>query len=267
MIEQKASVDLEMKLLAGLSIEVEQVGKLYPIKLKEIAEIGESIYNQYLSALCFEIDQLAIEEEKKQELKDQNITSFLFILSQCIYDKSGSFLNLVLKSLKFFLKSEIVLSSELQGFWIGTEEDLKSYLENKEENVIQEIKVLTNENYEKFKEVLMLQSGLKTTDEIYNPSNAKAKQIIEKMQQARKELAKAKSGGDSISLSDLVSSLIVYNKNISFQDVWELSFYQFNNYFKRMQMVMDYEINLQSLLHGADSKKVELIPFISKMKN
>ncbi len=270
MLEQKANVDLSMALLAGLPISVEGLGEILPLKLREIAEIGEQTFNQYLSMICIEIDQLAIEEEKKTQLKEQGVTSFLFILSQCLYDNSGNFLDLVLKSLKFFLKSEVIFSSDLQGFWIGEKDALDNYLIKKEEEInIKAIKILNNNNYEEFKQILKLQNGLDSVSDFKsNPADERTRLAIERMKKLKQDLAKAKSkeDGGNIGLIDLISSFIVSNRNLNSEQVWELTLFQFNNYFKRLQMMMEYEINIQSLLHGADSKKIELKHFISEMK-
>ena len=43
--------------------------------------------------------------------------------------------------------------------------------------------------------------------------------------------------------------------------------YQFNNQFNRMQMIEDYDINIRSLLAGADSKKIQLKHYIRPIEN
>ncbi len=266
MLEEKVNVDLEMKLLAGLPIEVLGIGKIFPVKLKDIAEVGESVYSHYLSILCFEIDQLlsALKIEQGMALQKEDINPFIFIISQFI-NNNDYFINLFLSALEFFLKSKVIFSLDIQGFWIGEEKDLKNYLKTKDKNDY--IQILTNNNYEYFKEVLKLQNCLKGINETYNPADEKTKYAIEKMKRMKAKLVKLKSKEDPVSLSDLISSMIVYNKNMEVEKIWNLTFYQFNNYFKRMQMIIEYENSIQSLIHGADSNKIELKYFIRQIED
>jgi len=263
---------LNLMSLAGMPININGIGKIYPIKLKEIAEIGDSKYNQYLNHLCISIDSFNIDEETKNKLIKEKTTSFMLILSLCIQDDTNQFLEIMTDALKFFLKKEVILIPYLNGFFIGTMNDLENILNNiKDENdlikIFQEKGFINNDNYEVFKKVIMLQNciEIKSTDE-KKYANDKAKEIAEKLKKAKEKINKIKAKqGEILSLYDLVSAFSANSKSNNIIDVWEMSIYQFNDQFKRMQMIEEYNIGIRSLLAGADSNKINLKHWITKI--
>ena len=50
-------------------------------------------------------------------------------------------------------------------------------------------------------------------------------------------------------------------------NVWDLTYYAFNDQFKRMQMKEEYENTYKSLLAGADPKKVKIRYWIDTIQD
>ncbi|MNJ72751.1 hypothetical protein D3C77_694540 [compost metagenome] len=69
---------------------------------------------------------------------------------------------------------------------------------------------------------------------------------------------------DAPTFHDLVSSLCAHANGIHIFNVFDLNIFQFNDQFYRMKLLSDYELNIQALMHGADSKHIQLIHWISK---
>lgn len=252
--------DENLRLLAGLPIHVNGVGDIYTKTLKEIAEIGESKYNQFLSILTVDIKDLDVDEESKQKLEEDNINTFIILLSQCKNDQSGEFKEMVENALSFFIGQEVVLILNAGVFYVGDKERLQT-IENLDNECL-----LTNDNYEEFKRILLSQNCIKEKKEKYKPANKKAKRIAEKLKQSKEVINEQKSkSGEKLDLYDLVSAFSAYSNSVNIIDVWDLTFYQFNDQFQRTQLIEDYEISIQSLLHGADKNKVEIKHFIRKM--
>ena len=90
-------MDIKLKLLAGLPIYVKDVGNIYPLKLKEVAELGEIKYNSCLSALCFDIDDLNWDENM---VMPEGITTFDIMMANCTKDEE--FKSIVLEGLSLF---------------------------------------------------------------------------------------------------------------------------------------------------------------------
>ncbi len=263
-MEQK---DLELRLLSGQPIVLKNIGEIYQPTLKQIVDISERRYNEFLGCLCLEIDKLDLTDDQKDEFIKNNISSFLIIISQCLQPTGEQLLETIKEGISFFLKKNVIFVKDFGYFFIGEKEELLDIMTSiKDIEEINNYSFLTEDNYEEFKEILMLQNCLKKPNEKFNPANEKAKRIIDKMKKNREKLNKAKSSDEKLDLSDLISSFVAYNKNVNISEVWNLTFYQFNDQFRRLQLINDYEISIQSILHGADSSKIDIKHFISKME-
>jgi len=265
---------LELMSLAGLPIEINNLGKVYPVKLLDIAEVTEYKYNQYINILCIDVDNLNLDKENKDELKKNNVDSFSLILQLCKQDEQ--YLEIIKDAFEFFLKQEVIFAPNLGAFFIGTIESLEIIFKNiknekdlkKIENILYENSFITEKKYKDFKEVLLLQNCIEnknSDDEKY--VNEKAREIAEKIKAAKEKINKIKSKqGDILSLFDLISAFAGNSKSTNIINVWDMTIFQFNNQFKRMQMIEDYDINIRQLLAGADSKKINLEHWIRKIK-
>ncbi len=207
--------------------------------------MGHKKYYEYLNILSFEIDDLDIPAEDKKQMKESGLTTFDLMITFCDND---DFLIKTVEAFKLFFDNSISYSPDNKEFYIG-------------EGVIH------RDNYHEVKEILMLQNGIKNeSDHQYNPANEEAKKLAEEMAKIKEQINKIKSKtGEKLDLHDLVSAFCSRSLKYKPSDVGELTVYQFNNQFKRLQLIENYDIGIQSLLHGADPKKVELKTYYSKM--
>jgi hypothetical protein len=234
-----------------LPVDIDKLCKVHHLTLLEMFKITEKQYNKYLSILCFDIDDL----ENKNEILSlkPDIKTYDVIIENCIID--DNFKQEVINGLKLFLKEDVNLmidkARNIAFFYIG---DL---FDNR---------MIKADNYERIKEILKIQNCLPMAKKPKKMSK-KAKEIADLQREARETInrIKGKTGG-TLNFSDLISAFCSYSKNINILNVWEMTIFQFDNQFKRMQIVNDYEIGIQSLLHGADSKKVNIKHFISKLE-
>ena len=234
--------DLELLLLSGMPIEL-NFGKLYPLKLQDIVKLGYSKYNYYISLLLIDKSNLQNEEDNLND-----ITNFEVIYEICNFNEQ--FKKNYFNMLELFSKETVRLWNGF--FYFG---DLK------------EERIINKDNFDEF--IILLKEincMINKEDNEFNPANEKAREIAERIKRAREKINKVKSkSGENLSLSDLISAFAFYNKNTDLNSIFEMTIYQFNNQFQRMQLVNNYEISIQSLLHGADPKKVEIKSFIAKL--
>jgi hypothetical protein len=108
-----------------------------------------------------------------------------------------------------------------------------------------------------------LQNCISKKDEI-KTANAKAEEIKNKILKGQQLLNK-KMGLD-VSFGDLVSVLAANGNNLNIINIWDLTMYQFNNQFARMQMIEDYDLNIRSLLAGAKKEDIQLKHYIRKIQ-
>jgi hypothetical protein len=226
--------DLELCLLAGYPIETE-VGKLYPLKLKDIVEIGLTKYNEYLGITTFDINDIDLDDIN---LVESGISTFEFILLNCHYQ--SSFKDKFIEALSLFFK-EPVLLDENGSFYIGE---------------IEEEKIINNDNYEYIQDLLMKQNYLKKEKkEEYNFANDAAREFYEKNKKNKKNAPKVKS---DVNLHSIVSGIAWKSNSVNIFDVWNLTIYQTYDAIQRMDLVDNYEGHLGGIFAGTiDPKKMD----------
>jgi len=240
-------LDLSLKLLSGMPIKIDNLCTLFPTTLKKIAETGVTIYNQYLSILCLETEDI----KKLYDIKE-DISPFDFITTYSYHN--NEYEKIVIEAFEFFIKEPVRFNR--QGFFYLGELDSQKYIDQN--------------NYELFRKVIRKQNCLDYLEEEKAlVADEKTREILEKMKKAEEMVRKIKNGnqdGESLSLFDLVSILAGHGNNLNLSNIWDLTMFQFNDAFNRMKMLEEYTVNIQSLLHGADSKKIELVHWMSKIK-
>lgn len=242
----------EMRLLAGLPLHVPSVGDIKQPKLIDIAEIGHEIYDNYLSILTFDLDDLQLDMPK--EINGYKITTYDICVSNCMNNED--FKKRFLSGLSFFFQETVSFYDDFGFFYVGD-------LENK--------RYIHKDNYEYVKDIIKSVNFLKENSkkEEFNPASKGAQKIAENIKKAREKKAKLK-GKDKedqqINLTDIISAYCIFNKINDMTEFMErTTFYQFNLQFQRMQMYENYDISIRSLLAGADPKNVEIQPYTNKI--
>lgn len=242
------------KFMAGIPIEIPTESgilcTIYPITLREIASIGAKNFYSYLN--IFTLNKEDVDEYFKDQQIDMDLTPFQFLL---VMSKADSeYYKIVQKAFKFFLHEEIIILETNEAIVLGD---------------INEERIIDNEYFEAIRTIVEKQNVLDTDNlsaRMDNPSDAKAAQIIKKLKEGRKMREKSK-GNSNLSFSDLVASLAAGGNGINILNVWDLTYYAFNDQFKRMQMKEEYENTYRSLLAGADPKKVKLNYWIDTIQD
>lgn len=230
--------------------------KIHPFTIRDIKDIGgELVFNSYLSALTINQDRLLQgEEDNTKNNQETDIPDFH--LAHYICNADEDFRNTYLKAMSFVLKESVGICD--LGFYIGE---------------THEYRIINHENYDEFVHIVKLQNCIEKVDNKSNqdnPANDKAKELLEKRKKLREKLNKIKNKdsdgeGEPLTLADLVSILCANGNNINIFNVWDLSFYAFNDQFNRMKMLDDYQVNVRSILAGADPKEIELKHWMSKI--
>ena len=235
---------LHSKLLANIPIEIHGLGKIHSPKLKDIANIGEDIYNQYLSILLFDIRHLKNDINPKDFEELEKLHPLETISLKAYYDEN--FKDLFLEALSFFFY-------EKANYYNGV-----FYFD--------ENRVFNHENFEQVIYLIKYINLItdKTSEVKY--ANDKAKEIADKIKAAQEKVNKVKAKqGVALSLFDLISAFAANSYSVNLMTVWDMTVYQFNDQFKRMQLIEEYDINIRSILAGADPKKVTINHWVSKI--
>jgi len=239
-------VDLNIQLFLDKYIDILNVGKLYCLTNNEIKKLRFNNYQLYLSILCVERDN--IQNLLSEEYKNEEMSTFIYIIVGCIQD--SEFKKLILKALSAFIKEEVFFSKPLECFYIGD---------------ISENRFIDINNYEYIKYILKKQNGLKV-EEPEKYANSIAKQMADKIKEMRNKYSKCSNNNEDIyDYSDILSSVCAKHNNINPFNIGELTIYQTIDQFKRLNMIDKFEIDIQSLLHGAKKENIGLKSWFNKI--
>jgi hypothetical protein len=230
------TIDTKLKLLAGLPIEVEEYGLIYPLKLREIIEYG---YTDYLGKLNI----LAVTKEQLLKEVPEDLNEFDVLLT--LGDKNiNDFLK---ESLSLFLQDDIHLYKESQLIAVG----------NTKEN----LRVINRKNFMDIRKVIQLQNCLISTDDVeINPKDEKAKEIAERMRKAKEEVNRIKKKEDELNETDffdMLSAITCKSNSISKIELMDLTIFQIYEEFKRLNHIDQYQTGVLALMQGAKNVKLK----------
>ena len=237
-----ANLIKEEQFYVGIPTQIDNICKVYPVTLREIAQVGVKNFYSYLN--LFTLEKEDIDEFFRQQGIEEDITPFQFTLINAVSDER--YLQNLQEAFKFFLhEDKITILADNEAIVLGEITENRLLMEGNFNvicNIISKQNVTQRESDE---------------EKMNNPSDARAAKIIKKIKEGRK-IREKKNSGSNLSFVDLVASLAAKGNGLNALNVWDLTYYAFNDQFKRMQMIEEYESARQSILAGADPKKVKL---------
>lgn len=242
----------ELKLLCGLPIILEpNICLITPLTLREITAIGLDEYYSRISLLTissYDIEKLfekiSLSQEEESEIKDVNPFDFTF--ENCMI--SEEYFENFKKAIRMVTGESINLSLARKVFYFGN---------------FEEGRVLDKDNFFDFQNIIRKQNCIeeeKKLSDFEKKMKAKFEKNREKVNLAKKK--QGDIGEEQISFETLVSSIAAHGNGINIFNVWDLTMYSFNDQLKRMQMIEEYQDNLNLICAGADSKKIKLKHYI-----
>ena len=228
----------------GLPIRFKSICKIYPPKIQEI--LTEENYPVYRK--LFLITQEDIEDEfteNKLPMTDvPDPMAYLFQLASDIRIKK-----IVVEGFQFFLHEPVLLLTDQQMIVVGNlKEDLPKI------KSIDQLRIIRKDDYFDFQNTLRRAIGEKEA-EPYNPDeNPKIKYFKAKARLRDRVKAKSKN---NLTLGSTLASICCMGLGITPLNVGELSQAAISVLMRYYQEKDKYGIDIQSLLAGADSKKVK----------
>ena len=238
-------VDLNGRMLLGKPIHVSKIN-IYPLTMDEIfdekGEIGFEVYNRYLSILC--IDSDTIKELLGIDDDNQIIEPFDYLYLNCLQNEELR--NLILKAFNLFLKEQVSFCEE--GYFL-----VGDFITG---NIINRL------NFNSIVDILKQQNCINNKSKIAKPQNEKQKEFFKKLKQMREKYAKYQPSQPDI--TDIMSSVCSKHPSINVFNIGGLTMYQLIDQYKRLNMIDEYFLSVESLLHGASKDEVKLIHWSSK---
>ena len=227
--------------LLGLPVEFKQLCMVYPPKVKEV--IGNAAFPIYSRILT--LSQEDIEDEFNEHGIDMSklLSPFEYILNNAFNSKP--FEVLVFKAFEMFIHEPIAPIYDQKKILIGDLTGVKSTAE---------LRFLDEDDYFDFQNLVRESLGAKTVEP---PNFLEHPKIIAMKAKARyRDRVKAKSK-NTPTLETMLTSLCCMNYGLNPLNIGELSYAAMPQLISRYQEKEKYDLDIKSLLAGADSKKVK----------
>lgn len=218
---------------------------IYPPTVKEV--VTDPNFGVYQKILTITEEELREDAKKGGEAK--YLTPLEFLLA-CSYN-SIEFRELAKASFEFFLHEPVTLLYETKQVVIGEDKDLKS--------VSNKARLLNEDNYLEFQNKIREALGLKP----YTPPSAPPPDedpritAIKEKAKKRDQIKAKQKNKDGVELSTCLVAICCMGIGITPLNVGEMSYASIGPIMSMMQNKEKYDIDIRSLLAGADSKKIK----------
>lgn len=223
---------------------------VYPPKVKEVVQNTTS-FNQYLRILTITQEDILDELAKNGET-EFSPTPFEFLLGNCYND--ATFRKITKEAFKLFLHTEVTFLYEQKALIIG---DLKKATLTA--SSLKDFIILTEEEYFDFQNTIREVCGydLQKPPEPPNPNEDLRITAIKAKARARDRIKARQQGKNGISLETCLVAICCMGIGITPLNIGEMSYASIGPIMQTMQEKEKYDIDVKSLLAGADSKKIK----------
>ena len=240
---------IDPSILIGEPLVFQGKLKIYPPRVKDV--ITNPNFGAYYKVLT--MTQEEVVEQVQSKLKQNEIapTPFEYLLLHCVY--YPDFLELTEKAFDFFCKSPIAI--------ILQEEKIVFEKEGVISNFQNDISFfcLNERNYFDFQNAVRNSVGDKsiTPPEPINPDEDPRIAEIKRRARERDRIKAKQQSKNGISLSTCLTAICCMGIGLTPLNIGEMSYASVGELMKIMQDKERYDIDIRSLLAGADSKKVK----------
>lgn len=240
-----SELDLKLKLIAGVPIEVDKgVGKIRPLKIKEIIDYGYTEYLMRLHFLNLNINDLIDENAINDGL---NLNVFDVMVHYGNDDIKSELENALML---FFEGEKVFIDDEKHIIEIGSGEM---------------VRYIDRDNFDSVREVIKWQNCINRFGDDSNSQGNKesdaVRRIKEKLNASKKMVEQAKKENandeDGIDLFDIISSISTKSNSLNKLKVFNLTLFQLYDEFKRLELIEQYDIGIKSMLAGAKDVKLK----------
>lgn len=246
-----------LKFQCGCPVFLEDICAIYPVTLREIVELGYDNFVQYLSLLTT-VKPATIRESPELNEIIKDLTDFQYILMTVALDPQAN--QMFKDGFRFFCKENINFSLEPAQIIVGP---------------IKEQHLLTEDKFYDFQRILRRMYFLELDGEeiiINETDDVMTRNLKMKMRENREKVRRAKAKKSAqdksdLNFSDLIGSVTINNCGLNMINVWDITYYAFNDQLKRMGWRDQFNINNQAAMAGAKMKKSQLKHWMRSIAN
>ena len=237
-----------LKFQRGTPVFLDDICAIYPATLGEIVDLGYDKFQQYLSVILANKPMVQKQENAQLQKILENLTDFQYVLMTAELDAETN--KLLKASFKFFCHEDILFSLEPAQIIVGP---------------LNEQHFLTEEKFYDLQRIIkhmyFVEEG---EDIIISKDDSPAVRALKMKMRANREkvrLAKARQAErekSDLKFSDLIGSITINNCGLNMENIWNITYYAFQDQLKRMSWRDQFNINNQAALAGAKLKKSQL---------
>ena len=229
-------MDIRLALMCGTDIPIEECQLvIHQPTIKEIALIGEMDFLIGIQTFCIKKNMLLLQDKGLLE-NTNNFQIFMTIMSEKeTADKKKAVQNIFTL---FFPQYKVIMTPRSLIF-----------SQEEQENII-----IDENNFEYLQDIVSsiccLKNGFGGQGD-FNPADAKAREIAEKLQRGRQRVAAQKGEDNNSIFVQYLSIITVGIGSMSLQDVMNLTMYQLYDLVERYMLYVNWDIDIRSRLAGA----------------
>lgn len=231
----------------GLPQEFKNICSVYPPTIMEVMNTNLfGLYSKLLTTSTYDLMESYLEREEPIPL--DLLTPYEYLLN-LVYN-STELMIITREAIKFFTHENCyILPEQKMIVFLDSDTELESITS------IDDLRILREEDFFDFQNLIREAIGDQTEIAPKPNENPRIAQMKAKARW-RDNIKKRKSGG--LNLGSLLASICCMNLGINPLNIGELSYSAINTLVQFYQNKEEYELNIQSLLAGADSKKIQL---------
>lgn len=242
------------KALLGLPSNFQNLFNIYPPLVKDV--VGNDNYHKYVALLTM------TQEELEDELVEKDVPFIPTPLQYLFLNVGNSeeFLQIAKDAFEFFIHRKVTFLIDQQIILIG---DLQEELQRI--NNLNDLHILNEANYFDFQNDVRQSLGMDIVEkpDPNMPAKLKAMKAKARLRDKIKAKQQQKDGAD---FSDYLTSICCMGIGITPLNIGELSYASIKELVQRYQYKEKYDIDISSLLAGADSKKVKPKYWMNQIK-
>lgn len=241
----------------GASVELKTGVKVYPPLLKDIILNNKyGIYLQVLTLSQEEIEDIYVKEKRKL---DSFPTPMEFMLNNCYH--SQEYRKICQEAFEFFLKTKVDFLYEQKMIVVGELSKVLKEIQN-----LGQLITINEEEFFTLQNLIRLSISQKAVAPPDPNEHPKIKAMKAKARYRDKVKAKqnAKKG---LTLFSAMTSICCMGIGLSPLNIGEMSYVAMNALLSQYQGKEKYELDIDSLLAGASSKKVKPIYWIKNLED
>ena len=230
--------------------------KIYPPSIRDSCEDNFGIYLSILTQSQEDVEDIFYGDSFKRDVKIENMpTPLEFLFANAYHDKK--FEKLALEAFQFFIHTPVTFLYEQKLIVVGDLEELVKTIKN-----VNELVFIREEDFFEFQNLIRESLGKKPIDPPDPDMHPRVKEMKAKARYRDKIKAKQKNG---LNFSDLLSSLCCMGIGITPLNIGEISYAVVGELISRYQEKEKYHLDIESLLAGADKKKIKPKYWIRKL--